>query len=320
MGRVVAMMLLGAALAGCPSPELACRVGADCASGVCLRDGTCQAPVTPVDGGGVAVDAGPGADGGSIDADGGAPDSGTPALCVPNGDGVISREEIVVRPGLHATFRVSGAATFATAGAAQADGGRTWDFTPALSGDQSQLVETLSMQGQWFESTFPDAGYASPLGQGSDLLGIYQLTPTALLLHGVASPAAGASATKLVYTPPVEVLRFPLRQTDTWSTSSDVSGTYQGLVIGFNLPLQNDTFRVTVDRAGDAITPYSRFGVLRVRTVMERTLNFVPSPLQTVRSYAFVAECFGAVATVTSTDGETSTEFTAAKEVRRLTP
>ena len=48
---------------------------------------------------------------------------------------------------------------------------------------RDRLVETLSMQGQWFESSYPDAGYASPLGQGSDLLGIYQLTPTALLLR-----------------------------------------------------------------------------------------------------------------------------------------
>ena len=219
MRRVVVMMLLGAALVGCPSPE----PGVPGRRG--LRLGCLPArrdlPGAGDGGGrrGLRCDAGPGVDGGTGDADGGVPDSGTPALCVPNGDGVVSREEIVVRPGLHATFGVSGAATFATAGTAQADGGRTWDFTPALSGDQSALVETLSMQGQWFESTYPDAGYASPLGQGTDLLGIYQLTPTALLLHGVASPTDGASATKLVYTPPVEVLRFPLRQTDTWSTS-----------------------------------------------------------------------------------------------------
>ena len=33
------------ALVACPGPVVDCRVGADCASGVCLRDGTCGAVV-----------------------------------------------------------------------------------------------------------------------------------------------------------------------------------------------------------------------------------------------------------------------------------
>lgn len=311
------------AIAGCPSPQVDCRVGADCASGVCNHDGTC-APVPGSDGG--VIDGGTsGTDGGSGTPDAGASDagpadSGTPLSCIPNGDGVVTRDEVVMRPGLHATFKVSGAASFTTAGTAQADGGRFWDFTPALSGDTSTLVETQPLAGQWFEADYPDAGYVTPLGQGSTLLAVFQATGDALLMHGVVSPTDGSTATRLWYSPPVKVLQFPLRQGDSWSTQASVTGKYNGLIVGFNLPLQTDTYTMNVDRAGDALTPYSRFGVLRVRTTMERTLNYVASPLQTVRSFSFVAECFGTVASVSSADGETVTEFTSAKEVRRLSP
>jgi hypothetical protein len=41
---------------------------------------------------------------------------------------------------------------------------------------------------------------------------------------------------------------------------------------------------------------------------------------RTVRSYAWIAECFGSVATATSQDNETGTEFSDDAEVRRLIP
>ena len=66
-------------------------------------------------------------------------------------------------------------------------------------------------------------------------------------------------------------------------------------------------------------TPYDRFPVLRVRTVMNRS---VLNPLfnTSFRQYQFVTECFGTVATIRSRDLESSTEFTQVKEVRRLAP
>jgi hypothetical protein len=39
-----------------------------------------------------------------------------------------------------------------------------------------------------------------------------------------------------------------------------------------------------------------------------------------VRSFLFVAECFGTVATITSQDNETNEQFDQASEVRRLAP
>ncbi|MFT3708398.1 MAG: hypothetical protein QM817_12160 [Archangium sp.] len=321
----------------CPGPAAVdCRVGADCASGICLRDGTC-APVQSDAGsgggggttgggtgggvtGGGTTGGGGATGGGSTTGGGGAMGGGTGAGdagmmgCLPNQDGTIERSEVFFQPGLRATFRTSGAATFDTRG----DGGVFWDFTGALSGDTGRLVETKPITGQWFEAEYPDAGYATELGQGTDLLGVFSATSDALYLHGVVSSTDGTTSTRLKYTPWVKVLQFPLTNGAQWTTNSNVTGRYNGFIIGFNLPRQDEEYTMAVDRAGTAVTPFAAFPVLRVRTTMVRSLNFVPSI--TIRSYNWNTECFGTVATVTSQNNETSAEFTSAAEVRRLSP
>jgi len=311
-------------LAGCPSAPVDCRVGADCASGVCLSDGTCAQADAGAGGG--AQGGGSGGGGGSVgggtgggsrddagEPDGGA-DAGLPVGCQPNRDGVVQRNEIFLQAGLRATFLTSGATTFDTAGTAQADGGRFWDFSVPLAGDASRLVETRSLQGTWFESEYPDAGYYTELGQGTDLLAVFGATSDGLYLQGVVSQTNDLYSTRVRYTPWVKVLQFPLRAGDSWTTTTSVSGRYSGVVLG----LQEETYASQVDRVGDAKTPYATFPSLRVRTVMNRTINFFPT--LTLRTFSWVTECFGTVATVQSTDNETSTEFTDVKEVRRLAP
>lgn len=330
-----------AALVACSGGSpLECRVGADCASGVCLGNGTCGEPLVS--------DAGEDA-GAQVTSDGGVPDSGTvllpdggttnpdagvdagtPLGCQLTDDGRIERSEVFFRAGLRATYKISGAATFSTAGTSAADGGTQWDFKQALAGDASRLVETKALTGEWYESKFPDAGYVSELSQDSDVLGVFSVTDDALYLQGVVSPASDAG-TELHYAPWVKVLQFPLQPGASWATTADVSGTFEGKTIGtfatigfLGLPFQQDTYTSTVDRAGLAKTPYFDFNTLRVRTVLERftriyTLNSW-SKLLTKRTFSWNAECFGTVATVASTDNEASTEFTNVTEVRRLSP
>jgi hypothetical protein len=243
--------------------------------------------------------------------------------CLPDQDGTITRAEVVTGPGLRATFRISGQAPFDTGGIGTPDGGRRWDFTTALSGDVNTLVETESIRGKWFEASYPDAGYVVPLGQGSDLLGVFASAPDGLYLLGAADPMGSVLPTRLTYTPPVKVLQFPLREGDQWSTNTVVSGTLNGTplttipgVLGYT----TQAYSSSVDRAGTAVTPYAAFPVLRVRTSMEQTVAFNVLGSTSFKQYQFVTECFGTVATVRSRDNETSTEFTTAKEVRRLSP
>jgi hypothetical protein len=321
--RPLTAALLVLSVAACPGPApVDCRVGADCASGVCLRDGRC-APEGPIDAG--SGDAGQPDAGGLEDAgqplDAGADagvDAGQPVGCLPNHDGQIDRGEVFFQAGLRATFRVSGQTSFVTAGTVASDGGGLWDFTSELTGDTSRLIETRALTGEWFESEYPDGGYVAELGQGSDLLGVFSTTADALYLQGVVSATDGLTSTRVRYEPWVKVLQFPLRAGDAWETNTTVSGRFNGLVIGFNLPFQSERYQSTVDREGTAKTPFADFPVLRVRTVMTRSLNAIPS--LTLRTFSWNTECFGTVAAVTSRDNETSTDFTTAAEVRRLSP
>ncbi|PZR09846.1 MAG: hypothetical protein DI536_21160 [Archangium gephyra] len=311
-----------------------CRTGADCASGVCNRDGTCEPGVgLPLpDGGledsGVLEPVDGGHDAGTSETDAGQPDAGMPAGCIPNRDGTIERDEVFFQAGLRATFKISGETTFATAG----DGGVWWNFDTQLSGDASRLVETRPLTGAWYEADFPDAGYVSELGQGSTLLGVFSSDSTGLYLQGVVSPTDGASATNITYTPWVKVLQFPLTTGASWSTETIVDGSTMATPSATrrSAPACPSSVRSTrrpstVDRSGAATTPFAPatpFDVLRVRTVLERyTRVYTLNPwykLLTLRSYTWNTECFGTVATVTSKDNETSTEFTDAAEVRRL--
>src|SRR5512140_1773629 len=186
------------------SADRACTVGAECASGVCRSDGTCG-PVA-ADGG---IDAAPLGDGGGTQGDGGGAGDGASSTdapvqgdgssgsCLPNHDGTIVREEVPLGPGLHAKYKVAQNATVSTAGVAQADGSRIWDLTGAIAGDHDLLVETVAPTGQWFAADFPSAQYTARLTDSSNLLGVFQITQSAVVLLGAVSPSGGASKTEL---------------------------------------------------------------------------------------------------------------------------
>jgi hypothetical protein len=66
-----------------------------------------------------------------------------------------------------------------------------------------------------------------------------------------------------------------------------------------------------------AKTPFSTFDVVRVKTVLTRTVGFVAT---VTRSQLFVTECFGTIATLTSQANELGSEYSDQAEVRRLSP
>jgi hypothetical protein len=242
-------------------------------------------------------------------------DSAMPG-CTPNKDGTITRDEVPIAAGLHATYKVGKDEDVSTAGTPAAGGGRTWDFSTPLASDTSVLVETLPLMGKWYESRFPGATYSSKLQEGSDLLGVFETSPGALLLRGVVSPTNDAATkTELTNTPAVSVLKFPLTLNAKWNTDADVGGTAQGVAL---FGTYTEKYTSEVDAAGTLKTPLGTFDVLRVKVVLVRTIGVLP-PV-TIRTFAFVTECYGTIATVTSSDNETNEEFTHAAEIRRISP
>ena len=304
------MLLIAAALlAGCAADApRECQTGADCPSGACDTEGRC------VDGasGGAGAAAGGGGSGGEASLGGGGSGQGGSGLCSPNGDGVIEETEITLAAGLSAKVRAAQDATVDSGGEAQGDGSRLWDFSAALPGDHALLIETLPLAGAWYEAVFASATYAARLSDSEELLGVFEAAPGALLLRGVVSPEGGLTRTELVYDPPVKVIDFPLEEGKSWQSHSVVSG----LALGVATFYQED-YLFEVDAHGEVVTPYGSFQALRVHSRLVRTVAALPI---TIQSHAFMAECFGNVASISSHEYEQATEFSSAAEIRRLTP
>ena len=98
----------------------------------------------------------------------------------------------------------------------------------------------------------------------------------------------------------------------TWMTTSTVTGVAQGLPVAYY-----ETYQSSVDAFGSLKTPYAVFDVLRVNTLLTRMVGGVTS---TIRTFAFVTDCFGTIATIVSNTDELTTEFTSAAEITRLAP
>jgi hypothetical protein len=315
---------------GCSSSSPQCQVGADCASGVCESDGRCG-PVTTthVDSGVTVSDSGvmPGDDGGGggsdspFNADTGSPFPGVDGgLCVPDDNGIITRDEVPMQAGLHANFEFAENVTVDSAGVMNANGSYTWDLTGPFQpsgtmpydGDHTVLVTTDDPTGQWFSSAFPDATYTTKLSDTANLLGIFEATPSALQLLGVASPTSGSSQTELKYGTPIDAIAVPLMLGSSWTSNSIVTGTAEGLTVDYTEEYVNK-----VDAQGTLKIPYGTFDVLRIQTVLTRNDLGV---VTVTRSFSFVAECFGSIASITSQTDETTVNFTNASQVQRLTP
>lgn len=312
----VAFLLVALPIGGaCSSTTTDCTVGADCASGVCESNGKCGPPTTTHDDGGMTVPADAQVQeaqtGDAQDLETGTGGEGGIG-CTPNHDGTITRDEVPMIAGLHADFVIAENVTVDSAGTTNPDGSRSWDFSGMLAGDHTVVTTTDAPQGQWFSSQFTTATYTTKLSDTSTLLGVFQAGGQSLLLQGVVSPTSGSQQTEVSYMPGAEVLGFPMSMGSNWSSTSTITGTDQGVQV-----LYTEKYASTVDAHGSVKVPYGTFDVLRVQTTLTRTVGAVVTVTQ---SLAFVAECVGPVATLTSQSDETKTEFTNAAEAQRLAP
>lgn len=324
VGRVALFCLLSSAVCCAPDDGRSCFVGADCESGVCLANGQCamstteaDAEVPVADASSPSVDAEVAMDGGTTTPDAGHsedarpnnPDTGSVG-CRPNHDGRIEASEIDFAANRTAPFRVATDVMVDTAGVLETDGTRTWDFSGTYPNDVAVQKQTLSVEGEWYQDSFPSATYAARLSEANDTLGVFQVTSDALLLLGVVSPEDGVTRTELVYDPPAKILAIPLVLGESFSSESVVTGLFEGLVTNVT-----EAYSSTVDSQGVFKTTFGDFPVLRVRTLLTRTVFFTDT---TVRQQAFVSECFGVVGSVTSFDNVSEEDFDRARELTRF--
>lgn len=307
--RTVLACGLVLALAACSStPDVACTAGADCASGICRSDGTCAPVTTGSDASTPDVSSGEDV---AVPSESGTTDAPVTG-CVPNGDGTITASEAPLGPGLHAKFRYATNVTLSTAGQTQTDGSRVWDLSGALGGDADVVIDTEPTTNAWYASKFATASYATRLSPTSDLLGVFRFGGNELALEGVVSPSQQGNYTEVSYSPEAIAIQFPLTMNATWSSTSTVSGTAGGVPVVYY-----EQYQSKVDAHGKVKTPYGTFDVLRIATVLTKTVG----PTVTItRTYGFFAECATQVATIVSQPDEPSAEFSNDALVERLAP
>jgi len=306
-----------------------CNVHADCASGLCHPDGTCE----PV----VAGDAGDASDGDAdLDAtdaavdkqeQDGEPDA-DPSVCKPNGDGTITAAEMPLGPGFSSMFRVSRGVSAFTSQPDCSSGTCQWDLVDVGGVTADEPSATLALDGKWFASLegFATATYTSRLADfkltfggipvcDQVQMGVFEVNDAGLFLLGIVSEFA-ADGTTLVYDKPVPLLVFPMSVGTAWSVDTVARGQLCNSVYDYNI---SQTYTSTVDQIGRVQTPYGNFdNVLRVNTLMERHMGVGVTATKAI-THTYVAECFTTIAAAVSEEGASGTEFEGASEVRRLT-
>jgi hypothetical protein len=308
--RLLPLLGLAAlALVACGPDDEGCLVRDDCPDGYACVLGECRPEVSPDAGldGGVAdarPDAAPPADA--------RPDAATDGSvgCTYVDDGVIQRSELVFEVGLGATYKINTDAPVTVDLMGTEVGGEPqWDYSASTPPEASVVDELLPVSGNWFAADFPDATYSATLDAEAGVLGVFKVTDTALQMLGAVS--VEANVTKLVYDPPVDLLRFPIALNDHFVVESVSSGTYN-----YIYTYATESYDTTVDALGTVIVPAGSFHALRVRTRFSQTIGYL---VTTRIIYLYVTECFGIVAKITSEDNEAETIFTDAAELRRMT-
>lgn len=233
--------------------------------------------------------------------------------CVANNDGVLERGELAFVIGatvLYASNDEDVVVDPVDVNGATVEGQRVWNYAAARDTDRRVLDEVLSPQGRWWSAFYPDATFATVIERSTQTLGVYRVSATALELLATVSSDAGR--TNLRFTPPVLVLRFPLRVGDAWEQSVNGAGT-----LNFTGFANVTRYANRVDTRGEVWTPAGRFPALRLNTELDQSVPLTIFRV-TRRTYTFVSECLGVVARVASVDDDTSASFTRASEYRRL--
>jgi hypothetical protein len=187
------------------------------------------------------------------------------------------------------------------------------------------ILQTLPLTGKWYAPKFANATYATRLSQSSDLLGVFEVTQGGITLRGVVSPADGDKRTELSYAPPPAIVAYPLQLGAKWKTKAAIEGVAPATPGGTAFAVSNasEEYDAEADALGELKTPFGTFQVIRVRTILTRTLPSLFPPFSAttkVRSYAWITECFGTVVSATSNGNETNALFTTASELQRIAP
>jgi hypothetical protein len=238
--------------------------------------------------------------------------------CLPNLDGQLSADELVVALDLPANYLVSPAGAQRAVdlvGAVESDGTLLWDWSVDEADDQQLEVRAASIADRWYASSFPPDAFVTPFDASGSIESVSRRDGQALWLLGLASaeqdPPEGR--TLMTYREPVALLRFPL----TTGQSYEAVGVVENATLR-GLPYAgSDRYEVSIDALGQLELPQLIFTQAhRVRTHV--TLEPAVGNPTSQRQVSYFFECFGEVARAVSLPDEPNADFTTASEMWRL--
>lgn len=306
MTRLLAALLLMAAMGGCEETGAKCVRDTECGPGMVCADGICS-PLLKADS--AATEAGPdlGSDGAPDQQPVGdmrPPDGGDAGLtCPANQDGKISRAEMIFKVPSQVTVTLGTGLTLDLKGAV-VGGKRVWDLTKAASDDKNTVMKVGAIPA-WAAPKFTGATYASKLSASfgffskTDLLGVFKVTPTALKLVGAASEKK--NHTRFSYTTPLDTIRFPVEAGTSYVSGSTVTG-----IMEYAVPVWlQEKYEVSVLERG-TLKLYNNFSLDTLLVSVKQEVYNKANPLLKTGTqvYLFMAECYGVVARVIAKDAK----------------
>lgn len=219
--------------------------------------------------------------------------------CKGNSDDSVARAEMPIAVGSKVAYSIGTGLTVDLKGTQQ--GGRThWDLTANASDDQRIVSELLPVFA-WAQNDFKDATYAALIDQGQGAYGVFKATDNSLQLLGVISEKQAVpffSGITLSYAKPIDMLRFPVGPTGSYTSESSASGYFNGPWL-----YVSESYRNEVIGTGTLKLPDITFDVVLQRSVLTQTPYANPLLVKKRTVFLFLAECYGIVARVV-VDGE----------------
>ncbi|MGC4117335.1 MAG: hypothetical protein QM765_22800 [Myxococcales bacterium] len=227
--------------------------------------------------------------------------------CSPNADGQLAFEEIKVGFDLPLPLLVPPAGSNPNVSIVTGGDVSAWDWSAPYGGEQIMRIAAGTVSDRWFAYRFPKGQFSVPADLTGKLVAINSLDSTGMYIHGFASANEYPVKDRIIYAyeAPVQVLKFPLKKGDKWTSVGKVRNELTAAGDPYNA---DDTYEMEVDSVGTLRLPDLTFAqAYRLRTVVKTQL--IPGPLLVMRQVAFYSECFGEVARATSGINEPSFEL-----------
>jgi len=223
-------------------------------------------------------------------------------VCPANQDGKIQRAEMLFTVPSQVSVTLGAAGLVLDLKGKQVGGKTVWDLTGAATDDKLSKMKVEAVT-NWAATHFKGATYQSALSANfgffskTELLGVFKATPTALKLVGAASTKK--NHTRFTYTTPLETVRFPVAEGQSYVTQSEVKG-----IMEFAVPVMlQEKYTVKVLGRGELkLLPNFSLDTLLVSVKQEVQNKLNPLLKSSTQVYMFMAECYGAVARIVAKD------------------